>query len=61
MHTPVDSFYNQPWHITLGFFNELKKVKKEEAEAQKKAEKESRQGMSTPSMPSIQMPSITHY
>ena len=35
--------------------------KKEEAEAQKKAEKESRQGMSTPSMPSIQMPSIPHY
>ena len=27
MHTPVDSFYNQPWHITLGFFNELKKVR----------------------------------
>ena len=59
VNKPMDIFGNN-WknHEKKIRDNWIKKVKKEEAEAQKKAEKESRQGMSTPSMPSIQMPSI---
>lgn len=58
MHTPVNNFYKMPWHLTMGYYNELKKVKKEEAEAQKKAEEEAKasQSMSMPSIPNFSMP-----
>lgn len=50
---------SMPHHITMALFNELQKIFKEEAEAQKKAEKEARSNYSAPTMPSL--PSIPHY
>ena len=42
-----------PWHVTMGIYNEVKKIFKEEADAREKAEKEARSNISVPSMPSF--------
>ena len=48
-----------PMHITIGIYNALRKYLAKEAKARKEAEEKerSKQGMSTPSMPSFRMPS----
>lgn len=53
-----------PAHITISSFNILKRIFKEENEAQKAAAEKEQSKTSAPmmpSMPSIQMPSIPHY
>lgn len=53
-----------PAHITISSFNILKRIFKEENEAQKAAAEKEQSRTSAPmmpNMPSIQMPSIPHY
>jgi hypothetical protein len=57
----VAEMLKMPSHFVVGMYNALRRILDKEAKARKEAEEKQSKGMSTPSMPHINIPSMPKF